>query len=84
MLKKMVGAARRACEGCDASFQLAHLLLSCMQAHWGSGGLGWDTKRGYYGILMPQACAGVEQLFLGRLSKLWSVLISLKNLIYGR
>lgn len=34
LLKKMPGAARKASEGCDASFQLAGLLQKRMQAHW--------------------------------------------------
>ena len=71
MLKKMLGAARKASEGCDASFQLADLLQKCMQACWGSRSPGLSAKREHYGILAPQACAGMEQAFLARLSKLW-------------
>ena len=36
LLKKMLGAARNASKGCDASFQLADLLMKCIQAYWDS------------------------------------------------
>ena len=65
LLKKMLLAARKASKGCDAPPGLAKLLLSCMQARWGSGGLSWSARRGYYGILVPQAGAGAEQAAKG-------------------
>ena len=70
--KKMLAAARKASEGCDVSFQLADLLLKSIQAYCDSRNPDLNVKREYYGILMPQACIGMEQIFLGRFSKLWS------------
>lgn len=72
MLKAMLQAARKASESCDTSFDLAKLLLSYMQAHWGSGWLGWSAKRDHQGIMLSQERAGPKQVLLGRLSKLWS------------
>ena len=46
LLKKMLGAARKASEGCGASFQLAGLLIKCIQACWDSRNPGLNAKRG--------------------------------------
>ena len=67
----MLEAARKASEGCDVSFQLTDLLMKCIQAYWDGRNPDLNVKRDYYDILMSQPCIGMEQIFLGRFSKLW-------------